>query len=402
MYFEGDKMKKKKYYVILVILVLLGISIGYAVMNRKLLINGSSGVRKNTWNLRFENVVISEGSVEETLPTIDNNNLSVDFSFSLHIPGDFYEFTVDLWNRGTIDAMIDSITKTPDLTEEQKKYLNYTVEYYNGDQITSKHALVASSLVRLKVRIELKRDVNESDLPTDAVSHSVGFTVNYVQADESSVNVDSNISVPIFVNGNINDIGTIVEIGTEKFYTIGTDGDNVKLLSMYNLYVGYECPFDAEEFDSCTKYGDEATGMQNNEMIGFDASNNVYRGVTPFTVEELISAWPSDYVGSLVEDYVYEYKDKLEKSFYLNIEDATILSKNDLINEQTFACSESSPFCQNSPYSWIYSTSYWMKDPYYGSDLYLVKQNGEIDTSFFNYIGYGVRPVIIISKDKFI
>ena len=35
----------------------------------------------------------------------------------------------------------------------------------------------------------------------------------------------------LLVVGDINEIGTIVTIGDQQFYTIGTEGDNVKLLS---------------------------------------------------------------------------------------------------------------------------------------------------------------------------
>ena len=40
---------------------------------------------------------------------------------------------VDVVNSGSIDAMIDSIIKTPELTESQKKYIDYYIEFeYDG------------------------------------------------------------------------------------------------------------------------------------------------------------------------------------------------------------------------------------------------------------------------------
>ena len=120
------RRKSKNFYILFILIVLFGVSVGYAAMSRALTINGNSEVKQNTWDIHFENVQIKKGSVTATKePTLENSNTSVNFSFMLDLPGDYYEFTVDAVNRGTIDAMIDSITKTPELTTEQEKYLNY-------------------------------------------------------------------------------------------------------------------------------------------------------------------------------------------------------------------------------------------------------------------------------------
>lgn len=132
------KSKKNKIYYLIIILVLFGVSIGHAVMNRTLSITGNSLVNQNTWDIHFDNPLVKEDSVTLDLPTIDSKNFVVSFDVNLDLPGDFYEFTVDIVNDGTIDAMIDSIQNTYVLTEEQKKYLNYTITYQGGDEIKSK------------------------------------------------------------------------------------------------------------------------------------------------------------------------------------------------------------------------------------------------------------------------
>ena len=233
------KKRNKKYYIVLVLLLLVVISIGYAVLNTTFNITGKSSISKNTWDVYFDNIKVTTGSVEAVkVPTIENNT-TVDFETQLNLPGDYYEFTVDVVNNGTIDAMIESITKEPELSTEQQKYLNYTIEYQNGEQITTKQLVNQNSFVRLKVRVELRKDIDASDLPEVGDVLYLGFTVNYVQADENGISVkDDGVKSYAIADGDINEIGTIVTIGTEQFYTIGTEGDNVKLLSMYNLYVG--------------------------------------------------------------------------------------------------------------------------------------------------------------------
>ena len=182
----------KKNYGLFILLFLIVISIGYAALNTTLNINGKSTISKNTWDVYFDNVIVNAGSVEAVkIPTVSDKT-TVDFEVGLNLPGDYYEFTVDVVNNGTIDAMIESIDKTPVLTTEQAKYLNYTVTYENDEVITTKQLVNKESFVRLKVKVELRKDVNPADLPDVGDVLYLSFTVNYQQADNTGINVINN------------------------------------------------------------------------------------------------------------------------------------------------------------------------------------------------------------------
>ena len=130
----------------------------------------------------FDNIKLNEESTTSKTPTIIDSR-TISFSTTLSKPGDFYEFTIDVINSGTIDAMIDGITKTPDLTDTQKKYLNYIVEYQNGTVISTKQLVSKNSYVRLKVKLEFRKDISVSDLPTQSETLNLSFKVNYIQSD---------------------------------------------------------------------------------------------------------------------------------------------------------------------------------------------------------------------------
>ena len=186
------KKKNKKSYVWLAVFALIGITIGYAVLSTTLNINGKSTISKNTWDVHFDNINVTDESVEAVkLPTIEDDT-TVDFEIALNMPGDFYEFTVDVVNNGTIDAMIGSINKTPILTEEQAKYLDYTITYQNNLEITSKQLVKKDESVRLKVRVEIRKDIDPSDLPEVGDVLYLSFTANYQQADETGISVSDN------------------------------------------------------------------------------------------------------------------------------------------------------------------------------------------------------------------
>ena len=362
--------KNKKFYIVLIIIVLFGVSVGYAAISRTLTINGNSEVKQNTWDIHFENIQIKNGSVTATKePTLENSNTSVNFSFMLDLPGDYYEFIVDAVNKGTIDAMIDSVVKTPTLTTAQAKYLNYIIEYQNGEQISSKQLVSKNSFVRIKVRVEYRTDLTENDLPTTTETLNLGFTINYVQADSTGTIVTNNgAKIELTANGSLDDIGTVVTIGSEQFYTIGTEGDNVKLLSMMNITLG------------------------DNPIQSSNA------GTTEFSNNEQKGTYYIDYNGSIVEGYVNNYKVEIEK-LGVKVEEARLITKAELTNEK-IGCSTSS--CSNAP-NWIYSTSYWTGSGYDLPDLvFIVYSSGTFTYDDCNIdSGIGVRPVIVISRSLF-
>ena len=175
-------MDRKKLYIILCIILVcvFSLTLAYAALSVTLNINGNAEVIGSNWDIKFKNPVVKVGSVTSTAPRIVSLN-EVEFSTTLNMPGDFYEFTIDIANDGTIDAMIENIRVVSNITENDLKYINALIEYDNGVQVTNKQLLKADSFVRLKCRIEYRKDITASDLPT--TSTSLDFTMHFVYSD---------------------------------------------------------------------------------------------------------------------------------------------------------------------------------------------------------------------------
>ena len=182
--------RRRKTLVAGILLILLGLGIGYAFLTTNLSINGIADVDSNTWDIYWDNVQVMNGSVEAELPEIDTDKTSVSFGVHLSKPGDFYEFTVDAKNDGSIDAMIDVVTKSPvNRIAVLPEYLNYTVTYDDGIEVAENQLLKANSKETYKIRVEYRTDINPKDLPDTADSFSLTFGVSYVQADSSAQKV---------------------------------------------------------------------------------------------------------------------------------------------------------------------------------------------------------------------
>ena len=234
------KDRKMLYGVLTIVMIcVFTLTIAYAALNAVLTISGSAEVVASNWDIHLENPRVKSGSATVAVPTITSGK-TLNFSTTLTTPGDFYEFTVDIVNGGSIDAMIDKVTKTPELTAEQAKYLKYEVSYANGESISTKQTIASGVTMPIKVRVEYRKDLIASDLPTGQVQLTLGLVLDYVQSDGTGTTVSNNgvAAKLVSADGDINVPGTIVTIGDQQFYTIGTEDDNVKLLSMFNLYVG--------------------------------------------------------------------------------------------------------------------------------------------------------------------
>ena len=215
-------MSQKKEIIILggIVLFLL-FGIGYAYLSSNLTINGTSSINNATWDIHFENISVTSGSVTASTPVIDTNKTTVTYDVTLTNPGDFYEFTVDAVNAGSVDAMIDSISSKLNGVEitTLPSYLNYSVTYSDGVEILEKQKLDAGDSETYKVRIDYNKDIESSDLPSADQSLSFEFTVLYLQKDGSATEKPA----PSFANDSWGTIVNNVKNNTiPSYYTVGS------------------------------------------------------------------------------------------------------------------------------------------------------------------------------------
>lgn len=397
-------------YIILgiVLVSVFTLTIVYAALSVTLNITGSAEVVASNWDIHLDNVQLNSNSVTTTVPSITSSTTAT-FSTTLTTPGDFYEFTIDVVNDGSIDAMIDGITKTPTLTETQAKYLKYEVEYQNGEAINTKQLVSANSFVRLKVRVEFRKDITASDLPTTSETLNLSFTVNYVQSDGTASSVtDNGVKLIKVVSGDGTKTSDEICIGEECFYVISSIDDTVTMLAKYNLYVG------GEYNSGWTEYGDEATGKQDSSMLGYVSGQSIRKGTLVFSSTTYWndgSALKSEYgveypayvydSNSTLYNYVENYKTYLE-SQGVAVDEARLISFDELLALGCVYKDVSAHQCDNAP-SWVTSTSYWTGTAKTNASLKNVSANSLTvnNESYSRNMISGVRPVIVIAKSNF-
>ena len=185
------KNKKNLIYSIL-LLILLSIGIGYAYLTSNLSIAGSTEIAANSWDIHFANLVVSEGSVTATTPASINptDTTSITYSVLLSRPKQFYEFTVDMVNEGTLPGKI-SLVSISGITQAAEDLVDYSIKYENGRPVVVNDILNGNDSKNIKVRVYYNDDIDIEDLPSTNIPLTLTLDITFVQSDKDEFDTNA-------------------------------------------------------------------------------------------------------------------------------------------------------------------------------------------------------------------
>ena len=391
--------RKIQFIILLTLVCLVGtMTIAYAVLSTTLNINGTAQVMDASWNVHFENINVNPNSVPIN-PTITDND-KITFSADLTTPGEFYKFTVDIVNSGSIDAMIETIITNPELTADQKKYLRYEVEYVDGTPINETNLIKTNDTKTISVLLSYRNDIPTTDLPTTETNLDLEIRLVYVQATSLGTEILIKENPIKIVNGDLDTIGSEICIDKECFYLMENDGYNIKLLSKYNLLIGstYDDTNGAVPLENPTGVQDESAKgyftdfSEDNPIIGVK-----YFSTTHYWIDT-VTSYP-EYVyneQSLLYEHVENYK-KYLNNLGAKVQEARLITLEEL---ESLGCSRVNNTCEQAP-SWVYATTYWTGTANANDSIWRVYTDTDLLGNNWYDNNRGVRPVIIIPKYEF-
>ena len=215
-------MRKKslinnKYFLIAIFVLLIGgVSVGFAALRATLKINGKAKIGDVSWDVHFTNVdhasYDSTNAVQTTtncggneqpecdvLPYILDDTTKAAWTITLKQPGDKYKFSIDVYNAGSLDAKLTGIT-ADNITPSQNKYLTYTITSTNIDNTGGKlpalptndvvtagndETLVLKAGKKYSLTFEIKfkdaSDLESTDLPSENQTITLGYQLDFEQ-----------------------------------------------------------------------------------------------------------------------------------------------------------------------------------------------------------------------------
>ncbi|MBR6073341.1 MAG: hypothetical protein IKP76_03360, partial [Bacilli bacterium] len=206
-----QKITKNKYYLIgaISILLLLVITLGTAALRSTLSILGTTRIKENSWVIYFDHVHDEQFNdnvdAEKHAIIVDQKKTRIEFTVDLQ-PGEVYEYTVDVINDGSINAMIDNVSKI-ELSEAQKKYLDFEVYYTSGEDAGKEPSrcdrLDAGTSREIKVSVRYKKGLDKDEYPTDDVHLNLFLEITYDQEFNCEKEHESPYSLIIDPNGGV-------------------------------------------------------------------------------------------------------------------------------------------------------------------------------------------------------
>ena len=408
-------MKNKKKWLLLCLLLLLSFGVVYAMLLTKLSVGGSGKLSKNEWNILFDNIVVYDGSVEGSANIVDDTSIS--FNANLDKPGDYFEFSVDVLNNGTIDAIVGSYLIGN--LGANSTVVDYDVRYDDGMELALGDSLLSREKDTLLVRVFYKTDINADDLNGEDIELSYDFSIDYVQ--DFGTGVDRKLSLNRHLIHDVNDISVLsfnnqvtgddrgvytfndryffrggdidnnVVIDNMCYYAISVDSDgNVKLL--YNGdYVDGECNGINDNI---------GRSVYNSDINYYNYENSLIRNKVLEWYENNLSKY-DDYI---IGGYCNEFRD-INKDKYDNGTVDTMCSN--IIDDKVALLSINDVLLSGYGTNEIYSSYLYNGDDYYTMSIYsegkaiIVDQYGMKELSSVD-VERAIRPVITIKSHSIV
>ena len=439
------KRNKKKNLRLTVLILLLMIGIGFAALAANLKIDGTLNVSRTSWDVHFENVQVTEGSVTANPAPTSDNTTTTEMTYTINFtkPGDYFEFTTDIVNEGTIDAMVDVVSNktyssngTTEIT--LPTYLKNTVTYEDGTPILQNQKLDHNTTEKIKVRVEFRQDIQASDLPSSGDTTVVfKFIGDYKQADEDAISTYA-WRLPEGKTKDNLQVGDEICSRDQCFNFIKYDGqdNDIVMLAKYNLKVGYICSSSGgtktgEYTSNDPGYGkqsSEARGVVSGETrygtVAFSATNywddngspsssypgsyypgpnypTIYDSVNYKTEPDFSTTCDSTHCfktpGYSVAYYVDAYKTLLTNNG-TTIKNARLLTYDEA-TDSSIGCDGSNYICPTNGF--ITNTTFWLGSTRDHRYVWCVLSIGRFGNYGYDYVdSFGVRPVIVIEKDN--
>lgn len=183
------KKNKKRLTIVALLIMVAAITIGYSALSSTLNITGTSRITAAGWDVHFANVNVASGSVTgsqvvqaPTITQVGGKDIKVEYEVNLMVPGEYYEFTVNVVNGGTIDAKLSAAPTLTGVSSAQDVYVNYTFTHSDNSAVTVGETIAAGASRTYKVRIEFDSDITAAQLPQTQQTLTLGVAMTWEQA----------------------------------------------------------------------------------------------------------------------------------------------------------------------------------------------------------------------------
>ena len=192
--------------------VIIGLAVGYAVLSQTLTINGTGGIASD-FNILFTD--IQEGTMNgaTTVNKQITDSTTATFTIDLSKPGSNGEYLITVENRGTIDAMVESISGIDEANQAAPTDITFSIsDIAVNDKLKAKESKV----------FKVKVDWSSASTSIPSTNKNLTLKINFVQDASSTPSYEGAISEWLIKNKVSSDINTSP---TNGLFAIGNSGE---------------------------------------------------------------------------------------------------------------------------------------------------------------------------------
>ena len=441
------KKNRKQRRIMFLLILILGITVGFALLSTTLYINGTANIKKNTWNIHWDDTSIVEtpNSVTATTPAnvTDQDKKNISFDVEFELPGDFYEFTADAVNEGSIDGLIDHVDIVFYKADGVTKYTNedpmpteivYSFTHADGTAVGQNEIIKHGESISYKFRVGYNSE--STGFPSSPVVVKPEITITPVQHKDE---IPEPRTCAQFQTDSWSDIANYVSLKSDV-YPLGCTRD-VDLGSTYGVHavrisnntIPSECKTTGFSQSACgfvLEFTDVIVGHRMNPWDEHTtADGNGTKGSWEYSENrtlvngDIYNALPSELKSVVIKTNVvtghgfddssnFTTEDRLyllsTKELYGKEGTSSVINKDsaELETRQldyyadkgvtTVLNDKSTYVVKNQGNS---SSYWWLRTPESDSkdDFFFVRSSGVWDV-WYSYYGYGVSPAFRVGK----
>lgn len=184
------KIITKRLVIVALLFLLIGISVGYGASSSNINVIGISKIKGQKWDVHFESIsnVTKIGAASdngdgeyapkivelENTPSDKTDDKTLNFAIGLKLPGDKYQFQVDVVNGGSLDA--NAVLTVSPIESPANQYITWNV---SGIDTTTGSLIKAGESKPITISVEYKDSV--SDLPEEDLEVNLRAVINSTQ-----------------------------------------------------------------------------------------------------------------------------------------------------------------------------------------------------------------------------
>ena len=346
---RSRKNKKIKLY----LLIILGLTIGFALVSTTLYVNGVITFNPRTYDIHWNpnTIEVTSGSRPASTPAhiTDVENKNIGFAVELEFPGDYYEFTVDAKNYGDVDGAINAITfnyyedgsSTPTTLPS---YLDYKIEYADGGTPAAGDILRAGKSRKYRFRFEFKS--TEEEMQQNDSTGSVEIVITEAPSkgvcpEPESFSTDSWDTIACNVkkgNTSAYNLGDTKEITFEYEFVGDTKSEQTVHVRVANKTTPQECSQEGFSQGACGFVVEFVEVIDNQPINSYEYRSTNKGGwkeceLRPYINNHLYEALPQDLRDVIIDTYLVSSHGSLDTEDFETTDKIYLFSTTELFGD---------------------------------------------------------------------